>query len=38
MLAGYSHLYSDVRSVRALEDFYRDATKKRFRSGASFKF
>ena len=31
MVAGYSHLYSDVRSVRALEDFYRGATKKRFR-------
>ena len=31
MVAGYSHLYSDVRSVRALEDFYRGATKKHFR-------
>jgi predicted O-linked N-acetylglucosamine transferase (SPINDLY family) len=30
MVAGYSHLYSDVRSVRALEDFYRGATKKSF--------
>jgi protein O-GlcNAc transferase len=31
MVSGYSDLYSDTRSVRALEDFYRYATKERFR-------